>query len=90
MLSLFSPAHRYPIGSVNIIGIDEAWIADKKKRIPNSLWAANYELRHVKDVDPEFGGFQWFKDLPKMPGGGCTLTRRSWARTMWRSLWGAH
>ncbi len=62
--SVLPAPHRYPIGSVKIIGIDDAWIADKKKRIPNSLWAANYELRHVKDIDPEFGEFQWFKDLP--------------------------
>lgn len=46
---------QFPIGSVQIRGIDEAWIAKKKERLPKSLYAANYELKHIKDVDPTFG-----------------------------------
>lgn len=45
---------RYPIGSVVIQGVDAEWIAKKQRTLPKSLWAANYELKHVKDVSPEF------------------------------------
>lgn len=47
--SILPPAKKYPIGSVSIIGIDEAWITEKRTNMPNSLWCANYELTHVFD-----------------------------------------
>lgn len=44
----------YPVGTVPIAEVTPEWIARKKFSMPVSLWAANYELKHVKDVDKEF------------------------------------
>lgn len=73
---------RFPIRSVQILGIDEAWIAAKMRKLPKSLYSANYELKHVKDVDPLFGDPEpglppeepyrfWYID-PAFGGKDCT------------------
>ncbi len=49
--SILPEPKRYPIGSVKIVGIDDRWIEEQKKSMPNSLWCANYELKHVFDGD---------------------------------------
>lgn len=55
LLSLVSTkALIYPVGTVPIKEITPEWIEDKKSKMPASLWAANYELKHVKDVAREF------------------------------------
>jgi len=55
--SVLPEAIKYPVRSVKINGIDEAWIEEQKKNMPNSLWCANYELKHVFDGDT-IGAFQ--------------------------------
>jgi hypothetical protein len=56
-----------PIGTVPIPEITPEWIERKKQSMPLSLWAANYELKHVKDVDKEFG-----EPIPGEPPPGLT------------------
>jgi hypothetical protein len=65
--SILPEPRKYPIRSVQIVGIDEAWIANTMAKLPKSLWAANYELRHIKDVDKEFG-----EPIPGEPPPGLT------------------
>lgn len=52
--SILPPATKYPLGSIVIADIDAAWIDKIKSSMPRALFAANYELQHVKDVAPEF------------------------------------
>jgi len=56
-----------PIGTVPIPEITPEWIERKKQSMPLSLWAANYELKHVKDVEKEFGD-----PIPGEPPPGLT------------------
>lgn len=63
--SVLPEPYRFRIGEIEIKGITPAWIADRKKRTPVALWAANYELRHVKDINPEFGEVKYFKEIPR-------------------------
>lgn len=74
----------YPIGTVPIKEVTPEWVARKKASLPKSLWAANYELKHVKDVDKEFLepiegspteaiSKYWYTD-PAFGGKDCTAT----------------
>jgi len=49
--SILPPAKKYPIRSIVIPDIDEAWIERKQSRMPAWKWAANYELEHVADTE---------------------------------------
>jgi hypothetical protein len=42
---------KYPIRSIQIPDIDEAWIEREQKSMPVWKWAANYELQHVADTE---------------------------------------
>ena len=44
----------FPIGTIHVYGADDAYIAKIKATTPRALFAANYELKHVEAVDPEF------------------------------------
>jgi hypothetical protein len=57
----------YPIGTVPIKEINDEWIARKKTSMPVSLWAANYELKHIKDVAQEFADFIEGEPLTELP-----------------------
>lgn len=46
--------HRFPIGSMRLAEFTPEMIAERKKRTPRSLWAANMELKHERDSNPEF------------------------------------
>ena len=54
--SILPPALKYPIGSIEIEGIDQKWITDKKSRMTPALWSINYELVHTEDTD-KIGNF---------------------------------
>lgn len=45
------PIKKYPIRSIQIPDIDEAWIEREQKSMPVWKWAANYELQHVADTE---------------------------------------
>jgi len=45
---------KFPIGTIKIEDLTPDVIADKKRRTPRSLWAANMELKHERDSNPEF------------------------------------
>lgn len=45
------PIKKYPIRSIQIPDIDEAWIAREQLSMPIWKWAANYELQHVADTE---------------------------------------
>ncbi|MDW8307717.1 MAG: hypothetical protein RML34_11685, partial [Leptospiraceae bacterium] len=62
--SVLPPAKRYPIGTVTVPDIDDAWIAQTRALLPPSLWAANYELRFVEDYQPEFPPLQFTDAVP--------------------------
>lgn len=64
-LTVVPKPEQYPIGSIPVIGIDENWIANRKETTPKSLWIANYELRHVADVDPQFSDAV-YQDFPEV------------------------
>lgn len=49
--SVLPEAKKYPIRSIKILDIDEAWIEREQSTSPVWLWAANYELRHVADTE---------------------------------------
>lgn len=48
------PHQYFPYGTIHVYGADDAYIAKQKANLPRSLFAANYELKHIEAVDPEF------------------------------------
>jgi hypothetical protein len=52
--TLLPTPKKYQLGSVQIVGLTPEIIAKKKARTTSSLWAANYELKHIADEDRIF------------------------------------
>lgn len=48
---------KFPIGTINIPEITPEWVAQKKREMTPSLWAANYELAHIFS-DDVIGAFE--------------------------------
>lgn len=44
-------AKKYPLGSIHIDDIDDAWIEKMKSRTTKVLWSINYNLVHIEDSD---------------------------------------
>lgn len=62
--AVFPACEKFPVGTVPNTKIDEQKITELKSSMPVSLWAANYELRFVEDVNPEFPPMQTTTELP--------------------------
>jgi hypothetical protein len=63
--SILPTAKRYPLGTIPVEGLTSDKVADIKKRTTSSLFAAQYELKHLSDEDRIFGEAkycQWNRD----------------------------
>jgi hypothetical protein len=79
--SVMPAAKKYPIGSVDIRGLTEEKINELKRGTTQSLYAANYELKHIADLDKVFteAKYETFSEneiciavLDPAYGGECT------------------
>jgi len=57
--SILPAAHRYPLGTVSVPDLTPEVIADIRARTTPSLFAANYELKHIADKDKLFADLKY-------------------------------
>lgn len=59
--SLVPPPVKFPLGSCKIIGLDDERIASIRKRMPISLFIANYDLENSENIDGEFSEIKFLE-----------------------------
>ncbi len=68
--SIIKPPEKYPLGSIHIKGFTDEKIEDIKQSTTPSLFAANYELKHISSDDHMFADIKYCKwDMDKSPNG---------------------
>lgn len=65
--TLMPEAEKWPLGTTGLITPEEA--QELRKRMTPSLFAANYELRHIADGDAMFDNASFFADYSKLYNG---------------------